>query len=190
MDKHTKNMIFNFVFNIAETLVIVLMGVQFEIPVNTLLILLLTFFISRACFGHPLHYKTWYRCLIFSALLMLTLFVLLKVELILSFLFAVFNALIMTGRSNIQDMYLWNNNNEPSKYQDVMEYIKYNEFDDTLLEFENKLKDKSPEYLIYKYRFKEGKTFADISELLDMDTPRIVEYLDKIAFAIRIYCKI
>ena len=96
----------------------------------------------------------------------------------------------MTGKSNIQDMYLWNNNNEPSKYQDVMEYIKYNEFDDTLLEFEKKLKERNPEYLIYKYRFKENKTFAEISELLDMDTPRIVEYLDKIAFAIRIYCKI
>ena len=114
---------------------------------------------------------------------MLSLFLILKIDLTLSILFAIYSAFIMTGKSNIQDMYLWNNNNEPSKYQDVIEYIKYNEFDD-------KLKERNPEYLIYKYRFKDGKTFAEISELLDMDTPRIVEYLDKIAFAIRIYCKI
>lgn len=96
----------------------------------------------------------------------------------------------MTGKSNIQDMYLWKNDGEPSKYQDIVEFIKYNEFDDTLLEFEKKLKERNLEYLIYKYRFKEGKTFAEISELLEMDTPRVAEHLDKIAFAIRIYCKI
>lgn len=96
----------------------------------------------------------------------------------------------MTGKSNIQDMYLWKNDGEPSKYQDIMEFVKYNEFNDLLLEFEEKLKTKNLEYLIYKYRFKENKTFAEISMLLDMDTPRIAEYLDKIAFAIRIYCKI
>lgn len=121
---------------------------------------------------------------------MLSLFLILKVDLTVSILFAVFAAFIMTGRSNVADMYLWNNNNEPSKYQDIIEFIKYNEFDDTLLEFEKKLKGRNPEYLIYKYRFKDGKTFAEISELLDMDTPRIVEKLDKIAFAMRIYCKI
>jgi len=29
-----------------------------------------------------------------------------------------------------------------------------------------------------------------MSELLDMDNPRIVEHLDKIAFALRLYCGI
>lgn len=48
----------------------------------------------------------------------------------------------------------------------------------------------SLEYLIYKYRFKDNKTFSEIGELLDLDNPRIVEKLDKIAFAIRLYCGI
>lgn len=183
--------IFNLVFNIAETLVIMLMGIWLKIPVNSLLIILLTFLISRGCFGKPLHYKDWYRCLIFSSLLMLTLFVLLKVDFILSLLFAIFNALIMTGKSNINDMYLWKNNDEPSKYQDIIEYIKYNEYETKLLEFEQKVKSTSNlEYLIYKYRFKDGKTFAEINEILDIDPPRIVEKLDKIAFALRLYCGI
>ena len=122
---------------------------------------------------------------------MLSLFLLLKVDLIVSILFAIFSAFIMTGKSNIKDMYLWNNNGEPSKYQDVIDFIKYNSLDDKLLSFEKKLKEtNSVEYLIYKYRFKDNKTFKDISESLDMDGPRIVEKLDKVAFAIRLYCGI
>lgn len=122
---------------------------------------------------------------------MLSLFVLLKIDLVLSIVFAIFSAFIMTGRSNINDMYLWKNGDEPSKYQDIIEYIRYNELDDKLLEFEEKIKKRNNlEYLIYKYRFKESKTFSEISELLNMDNPRIVEQLDKIAFAIRLYCGI
>lgn len=122
---------------------------------------------------------------------MLSLFLILKVDLILSILFAVYSAFIMTGRSNIVDMYLWKNSDEPSKYQDIINFIKYNELDDKLLEFERKIKERNNlEYLIYKYKFKDGKTFSEMSELLDMDNPRIVEQLDKIAFAIRLYCGI
>ena len=86
---------------------------------------------------------------------------------------------------------MWNNNGEPSKYQDIINFIKYNQLDDRLIEFENKLKNMdSVEYLVYKYRFKENRTFAEIREILDMENPRIVEKLDKIALAIRIYCRI
>lgn len=122
---------------------------------------------------------------------MLSIFMILKVDLIISILFAVFSALIMTGKSNIQDMYLWKNDGEPSKYQDIINFIKYNELNDALIEFENKIKNRNNlEYLIYKYRFKDYKTFGEISELLEIDSPRIVEYLDKIAFALRLYCGI
>ena len=122
---------------------------------------------------------------------MLSLFVLLKVDLTISITFAIFAAFIMTGRSNICDMYLWKGSDVPSKYQDIIDFIKYNELNDELLEFERKIKERNNlEYLIYKYKFKDGKTFAEMSELLDLDNPRIVEYLDKIAFAIRLYCGI
>ena len=190
MNKIDKKFISSLLFNFVETLLIFLIGKLLDLPIFYILIVMLTFMISRGCFGKSLHFKTWYRCLIWSAAILLSLFLILKIDLVLSILFAIYSAFIMTGKSNIQDMYLWNNNNEPSKYQDVAEFVKYNEFNDTLLEFEKKLKEKNLEYLIYKYRFKDGKTFAEMSELLDMDTPRIVEHLDKIAFAIRIYCKI
>ena len=179
------------IFNIAETAIIVLSGLALKLDIKLIILIMLTFMISRGFFGKALHFKAWYRCLIWSLLIMLSLFVLLKVDLVLSILFAIFAAFIMTGKSNIYDIYLWNNNGEPSKYQDIMDFIKYNGFNDKLIDFENKLKNMdSVEYLVYKYRFKEHKTFAEISELLDMDNPRIVERLDKVAFAIRIYCRI
>lgn len=186
-----KKLLPTIIFNIAETIIIFLIGILLDLDVKYITIIMLTFMISRGLFGKTLHFKTWYRCLIWSTLIMLSLFVLFKVDLVISIMFAIFSAFIMTGKSNISDMYLWNNHNEPSKYIDIMEFIKYNEFDDRLVEFENKLKTmKSVEYLVYKYRFKDGKTFNEISELLDMDGPRIVEKLDKVAFAIRIYCRI
>lgn len=179
------------IFNIAETCLIFLVGKLLELPTNEILIIMITFMISRGCFGSALHFKTWYRCLVWSLLILLSLFVLLKVDLIVSILFAIFSAFIMTGKANIKDMYLWNNSNEPSKYQDIIDFIKYNEFDDKLLEFEKKLSEKnSLEYLIYKYRFKDNKSFGEITKLLDLDSPRIVEKLDKIAFAMRLYCRI
>ena len=186
-----KKLLPTLIFNIAETLIIFIIGIVLKLDIKLIILIMLTFMISRGFFGKSLHFKTWYRCLIWSSLIMLSLFVLLKVDLIISIMFAIFSAFIMTGKSNICDMYLWNNHVEPSKYADILEFIKYNSMDDRLLEFENKLKDmNSIEYLVYKYRFKEGKTFNEISELLDMENPRIVEKLDKVAFAIRIYCRI
>lgn len=179
------------IFNFAETALIILAGMLLKLPVNYIILVTLTFMITRGLFGKALHFKTWYRCLIWSTLIMLSLFVLLNVDLVVSITFAIFAAFIMTGKSDIQDMYLWKNNDEPSKYQDVIEYVKYNELNDTLLAFERKVKERNNlEYLIYKYKFKDGKTFNEMSELLDMDNPRIVEHLDKIAFAIRLYCGI
>lgn len=186
-----KKILPSLIFNVAETAIIVLVGIMLKVPTNYIILVMLTFMLARGVFGKVLHFKTWYRCLIWSALIMLSLFVLLKVDLVISITFAIFAAFIMTGKSNIKDMYLWKNNNEPSKYQDIIDYIKYNELNDRLLEFERKIKERNNlEYLIYKYKFKEGKTFNEISELLEMDNPRIVEQLDKIAFAIRLYCGI
>ena len=179
------------VFNIGETALIFLIGMALSLPITYIILIMITFMISRGFFGKALHFKTWYRCLIWSLLILFSLFVLLKIDLVIAIMFAIFSAFIMTGKSNINDMYLWKGSGEPSKYQDIIDFIKYNELNDKLLEFEQKVKARNNlEYLIYKYKFKDEKSFSEMSELLDMDTPRIVEQLDKIAFALRLYCGI
>ena len=186
-----KEILPSLIFNLAETLIILLMGILMKLPINYIILVMLTFMITRGLFGKSLHFKTWYRCLIWSTLIMLSLFILLHVDLVVSITFAIFAAFIMTGKSNVNDIYLWKTYAEPSKYQDIIYYIKYNELDDKLLEFERKIKERNNlEYLIYKYKFKENRTFSEMSELLEIDNPRIVEHLDKIAFAMRLYCGI
>lgn len=191
MKRSVKCQLIRIVFNIIETILIFLIGKLLHLPINFVLIVMFTFLLSRTCFGKTMHFKTWYRCLVYSLTIMLSLFLILKIDLTLSIIFTVFAAFIMTGKADINDLYLWKSADEPSKYQDIIEYVKYNELNDRLLEFEHKIQDKNNlEYLIYKYKFKENKTFSEMSSLLDMDNPRIVEHLDKVAFAIRLYCGI
>lgn len=84
---------------------------------------------------------------------------------------------------------MWKGN--ATKFEDVIEYIKLHPLEDSLLKFEEKLKNKNDvQYLIYKYRFKEGLTFQQIEERLDISTQRISEELNSIALAIRVYCDI
>lgn len=179
------------IFNIGETILIFLVGKLLNLPTSYIIIVMLSFMISRGFFGQALHFKTWYRCLIWSCLILLSLFLVLKIDLKISILFTIFSAFIMTGKSNINDMYLWKGTNENSKYYDIEEYIKYHDFDKELIEFEENLQRKDKVlFVLYKYRFKEHKTFSEISNLLDIETNRITNELDKIAFGIRIYCKI
>ena len=106
-------------------------------------------------------------------------------------LFTAFTAFIVSGRADVTDICMWKNNGESSKYQDVMDYIKYHPLDNAIYEFEKKLeRQDNLAYLIYKYRFKDNLTFNEIEERLDMPTPRISEMIDKIVFAMRIDLKI
>lgn len=186
-----KSKIKSLIFNIAETILIFITGRLLNLPVNYIIMIMFTFMISRGFFGKALHYKTWYRCLIVSLLILMSLFVLFHINLIISIMFSIFSAFIMTGKSNIEDIYLWKPQNE-SKYKDIEEYIKYNFTNPALLNFEDNLKRRDDLlFLIYKYRFKEHLTFNEISEKLNgMENPRIVESLNQIALAMRISCGI
>ena len=134
MSDKTKNLLSSLIFNVAETILIFLMGRLLSLPVNYIIIIMLTFMISRGCFGKVLHFKTWYRCLVWSLLILLSLFVLLKVDLVVSIMFAIFSAFIMTGKSNICDMYLWTG--KVSKYDALKNFVSISPNHPILLEHE------------------------------------------------------
>lgn len=70
-----------------------------------------------------------------------------------------------------------------SKYEKLIEYIKFNGIDSKLLEAEERLKQVDTQmYLFYKRKFREDKTFKEIVEEFDIDNPRIVEILDKVYY--------
>lgn len=168
-----KNILTTVIFNLAETFLIFLVGKILGLETNGIIIIMLCFVISRAVFRRALHFKTWYRCLIWSLLILLSLFLILKVDLIVAILFTVFTALIMTGRANINDMYLWGGNKLNAA---VYEWVKFNQDNKMLLEYEKKLKETDKrKYYIFVYRFKEFKSYKEISELMELDEQRICD---------------
>lgn len=174
------------IFNIAEVSVIILAGILLKLKIEIMLIILSVFCMIRISIGGALHYKSPYKCAIWSLLIFLSLFVLTNVGFGVSIIMAIFCAFILTTKGNIDDAFMWKGKN--TKYSDIEEYIKYNSMETKLIEYENKLKDKDNlTYLIYKYRFKDKMTFAEISERLDLENPRIVEKLEQIAFSFRIF---
>ena len=69
---------------------------------------------------------------------------------------------------------------DDSKYNRLIEFIKFNGIDKELLDAEERLKQVDTQlYLIYKRKFREDKTFKEISEEFNLENPRIVESLDK-----------
>ena len=65
----------------------------------------------------------------------------------------------------------------------MVEYIKFNGIDPKLIEAEERLKQfDSQTYLFYKRKFREDKTFKEITEEFEVDNPRVVETLDKAYF--------
>ena len=184
-----KKLLFKLLFNIVETLVIFMIGLILKVSPNIIIILMITFFLTRLFCVQPKHYNKWYRCFVWSALTFTSVYALTNLDLLANVLLTIFTGFIATGRADINDLYQWKG--KSSNYADIDEFIKFHEFDDKLIEFENKLKEKDGIlYLLYKYRFKENYTFNEICEKTGLENPRIAEKLDKIAFSLRIYCGI
>lgn len=174
-------------FNLIEMLCILLIGKLLNISLAYRLIIIFVFIITRMTFGKTLHYKSPYRCFVMTLAIFLSLFIVFQVNIYLSIVIAIFDGYLLTGKANIEDMFMWNG--KTSKYQDIIDFVKYNP--DKMIDFEDRLEEQDNlDYLIYKYRFKENLTFEKISELLDLDTPRISERQDKIALAIRMTFRI
>lgn len=174
------------IFNIAEVGVIILAGKLLHLKLEIMLIILSIFCMIRISLGGAMHYKSPYKCAVWSLLVFLSLFVLTNVGLGVSIIMSIFCAFILTTKGDITDSFMWKG--KETKYSDIEEYIKYNSMETKLIEYEEKLKDKDNlTYLIYKYRFKDKMTFSQISERLDLENPRIVEKLEQIAFSFRIF---
>jgi hypothetical protein len=58
--------------------------------------------------------------------------------------------------------------------QEVFDWVKFNQNNEKLIEYENNLKktDKR-KYFIFVYRFREFKSYSEISKIMDIDIQRI-----------------
>ena len=173
MEKY-KRIISTLIFNIAETILIFLVGRMLGLEKNNIIIVMLCFMISRGCLGQSLHFKTFYRCLVWSLLILLSLFLILKIDLKISILFTIFSAFIMTVRSNIKDMYLWSG--KTSKYDALKDFISVSPNNSIILEHEEYWRKNYPiRYDIFRLYFRENKTYQEIAEIKGFDDNTITK---------------
>lgn len=169
-----KRIISTVIFNIAETALILLVGIVLGLNINNIIMIMLCFMISRGCFGKALHFKTWYRCLVWSLLILLSLFLILKIDLKISILFTIFSAFIMTGKSNINDVYLWSG--KASKYDALKDLIAVSPNNAIILEHEEYWRKNYPiRYDIFKLYFRENKSYQEIADIKGFDDNTITK---------------
>lgn len=172
--KINKEAIQAIVFNIAETVLIFLIGLTLKLDIINILILMFVFMISRGCFSTTLHFKEWYKCLIWSSLILFSLFTILKVSLPISIVFTIFGAFIMTGRANWKDMYLWTG--KISKYDALKNFIAVSPNHPIILEHEEYWRKNYPiRYEIFVLYFRDGQTYEYIAKLKNFDDNTITK---------------
>lgn len=189
MKDKIKKLIIMVLFNALEIYCIIMLGTYLNVPIFVSVTLLAVFILSRFVFKMPKHYKKFYNCFIFSLSLYISLFLIFKAEFYLAVLLAVVSAYVLSGRADIDDMFLWRK--DIGKYDDVVEFIDANKDEAIVKEFEDLLeKYDCMKYLVYKHRFLDKMSFSQIADKLDIPTQRITEELDAISLCIRVYCKI
>lgn len=167
------------IFNLFETAMLILIAYLLKVGVFNTFLIFLTFEISRAFIKMPKHYKQWQKCLCWTLIIFSSLFIVSRVDITVGIMCAVFTAYILSGNADINDIYMWSN--KTSKYSKLDEYIKFNGLNNELLEMERNLKMYDGElYMIYLRRFRERKSFEEISKEFEIDNPRINEAIDKV----------
>lgn len=175
-------------FNILEIISVFLIGLGLKVSKENIITIVLLFPISRFIFKKPMHYKSPYLCFIVTMAIFVSLFLLLKVDLIVSIVITLFSGFILTDNANICDMFMWSG--KTTQYQDIIDYIKDNN-NSKLIEFENRISEQDTlSYLVYKYRFKDRLSFQKISGILEIETNRITDIQEKVAFSFRIFFNI
>ena len=175
-------------FNIFEIISVFIIGMGLQIKKDYIIAIVLLFPISRFIFKKPMHYKSPYLCFIVTMAIFVSLFLILNIDFIISLIITIFSGYILTDNANICDMFMWSG--KSTQYQDIIDYVKDND-GNKIKEFESKISEQDTlSYLVYKYRFKDKLSFQKISDILEIETNRITDIQEKVAFAFRIFMNI
>lgn len=168
------------IFNVAETLAIIIIGVLLlKISISNVAIILLSFGITRILTKSAIHYKSWKLCLIWSCLQLLSLFLTVKANIGIGITTTIFAGVVLSGKGNIEDTFMWGGN---SLNNEVFNWVKFNQDNEELIKYENKLKETDKQkYFIFIYRFREFKSYSQIARIMDLPTQRISDELKVIS---------
>lgn len=160
-------------------------------------VLTIVYLFTRSKFDEPIHARGLNICYVFTMMFYLMIFITIKicntiidpkVSFVLLVVLVVMSTFVTSTLPNKLEKVgkiFFGYKKEESKYQRLIDYIKYNGLNDDLINAENKLRALDNKlYVIYKRKFRENKSFSEISKEFDLDNPRIVEILDKAYFYI------
>ena len=163
----------NILFNVFEIIVIFLIGTVLDVCFEYVLIIFISFILNKVIFGKSMHYRNWYLCLIWSSLLFTSFYLLSKVDIKLAVIFTSTYVFFcnMTNIKDLDKLFFWGGN---SLNTEVFNWVKFNQDDKKLIEYEAKLKETDKQkYYIFIYRFREFKSYSQIAKIMDMDAQRI-----------------
>lgn len=151
---------------------------------------------ARAKFADPIHAEGLNVCFVLTILFYILLFICVKglisltnlpVTIFFSILLTVLSCYVTSTLPNKMDklgkLFFGYKKHNESKYQKLIDYIKFNGLEPKLIEAEKRLQDlDSQMFILYKRKFREDKTFREITEEFELENPRVVEILDRAYF--------
>lgn len=151
---------------------------------------------ARSKFAEPIHAEGLNVCFVLTILFYILLFICVKglisltnlpVTIFFSILLTVLSCYVTSTLPNKMDklgkLFFGYKKHNESKYQKLIDYIKFNGLEPKLIEAEKRLQDlDSQMFILYKRKFREDKTFREITEEFELENPRVVEILDRAYF--------
>lgn len=173
-DTKVKNFIKKLIFNIVETIVIFMIGLVLKINYNYIIALMVIFFLSKFICGKPKHYQKAYHCFVWSALTFTSVYLLTDLHLIVTILLTIFTGFIVTGKADIEDMYLWKGSN--SNYIALKDIVALSPNNPIILEHEEYWRKNYPmRFEIFRLYFRERRTYNEIMELKDLPDSKLIQ---------------
>lgn len=162
------------IFNIIETLLLILFAFLLKVTIKDMLIIFFTFQIGRAYFKLPKHYKDWQKCLIWTLTIFLSLFVVARVDVSVGIMCAIFTSYILSGKSDINDMYMWSG--RTSKYDALRDFVGISPNNPIILDYENYWRVNYPlRYEMFQLFYRERKSYEEIRRIKDYDENNIIK---------------
>ena len=196
-----KNKLWNIpsiIFNLLETFLILLVGWILNLNSKDIILIVVLFVSGRIFLKGAMHYKSWKKCLIWTLLLMTSLFILVKIDIYIAIYMTLFSAYIVTERANVKDGYMYYKDvRREGKYREMERFIEDNINSQEVKKFEDKLRKintiykdryKKDFYCVYELKFKEGKSFEEIKQRTNIsDNHELTKILDIIFITFNMY---
>ena len=168
------------IFNLLEILVSILIGYLLNAKLDDMILIILLFNLIRNLSKQPVHYKDFKLCFIWTVLFYTSLFLVSKLGFKIYLICTIFSAIILTNKGNIFEVFKnsgqWGGN---LLNKEVLDWVKFNQDNELLKKYEKDLYNTDKlKYFIFKYRFREFKTYDIIAELIGKDKQRICEEIN------------